>query len=136
MPFKRYGDWPNRLSAFLRARKSVPYAYGTNCCAAFARDAIIAITGVDVVRRPLPKSRMAAARFILSGGGRDVADLATRLLGPPLPSPRHAGRGDVVAFEQGGERHLAISAGVAAATPARDGMVWVPRELWCLAWKI
>lgn len=136
MALTRFEDWANRLSAFFRERQAMPYAYGTNDCGAFVKAGILAMTGEDVLAIPLPKSRMAAARFLLAGGNADVTALVTRVLGAPLASPRFAGRGDVVAFDQGGEPHLALAASIAAATPARDGMVWVPRVLWRVAWKV
>lgn len=134
---KRRPDWPRRLDAFIRERRSHPYVYGANDCGIWLLAWVAAATGIELLPGLTPPTTArAAARFLLARGHRDVAGLAVELLGPPLPTPKLAGRGDVVAFEQGGDRHLAIVTGAAAATPGRDGILWVPRPLWQRGWKI
>jgi hypothetical protein len=133
----RVEDWPARLAGFLRERRSLPYAYGTNDCCTFVRDSVRAITGIDLMPglRP-PTTRRAGARFLLAGGYGDVEGLATRVLGAPLASPKLAGRGDIVSFWADDEMHLAVVAGLEAATPAQEGLAWVPRTLWRSGWKV
>ncbi len=137
MARERVPDWPARLAAFIRERRSLPYAYGTNDCCTMVQDWITAATGADpmpgIVR---PTSRIAGARFLLSGGYGDVEGLATSVLGQPLPAPRLAGRGDVISFWADDEAHLAIVEGVSAVTPTDLGLGWVPRGLWRLGWKV
>lgn len=134
---QRHPDWPQRLSAFIRDRRSVGYEYGTNDCGCLVLDAIAALTGAVLIpSADRPTSRAAAARFLVARGWGDVETMMTALLGPPLATPRLAGRGDVVSFEAQGERHLALVAGTAAATPGRDGLLWVPRALWVNGWKV
>lgn len=134
---QRHDDWPARLHAFVRSRASMPYVYGTNDCCCYVQAAILEMTGVDVMPGVVkPSSRVAAARFILSGGYGDVEGLVSRVLGPPLQTPRLAGRGDVISFEEAGERHLGIVVGLDAATPARDGTIWVPRQIWRNGWRV
>lgn len=129
--------WPSRLSALIEARRHEPYAYGTTDCGCFVLDAILAVTGTDLVPpADRPTSRVGAARFLIARGYGDVESMMTALLGPALPTPKLAGRGDVVSFEAKGERHLAVCAGTAAATPGRDGLLWVPRALWLAGWKV
>jgi len=137
----RLDDWPGRLHAFMRARRSIPYAYGTNDCFWFSHAAVLATTGTDILPdiEP-PTSRFAAARFLMGAGYGDIEGLMTALVGAPLASPKLAGRGDIVSFETFGdpanERHLAVVDGTGAVTPGRDRMIWVPRVLWRTGWKI
>lgn len=115
----------------------MPYAYGTNDCCTMVRDEVLAITGADLMPglNP-PASRIAGARFLLAGGYGDVEGLATRVLGAPLPTPKQAGRGDVVSFWADDEMHLAVVEGLQAVTPTEEGLAWVPRALWRNGWKV
>lgn len=134
---RRYPDWPTRLAIFIRERRSLPYAYGRNDCCTWVQDWVLAATGTDLMPGVVrPASRIAGARFLLAGGYGDVEGLATRVLGPPLAGPKKAGRGDVVSFWADDEMHLAVVAGVSAATPAVEGLAWVPRALWRTGWKV
>lgn len=134
---RRREDWPNRLSSFLSARRHLPYAYGANDCAGWVLDWTLESTGVDLmpgVKRA--ESAVAAAKFLLSRGHRDIEGLAFEVLGSSLSSPRLARRGDIVSFHADGEMHLAIVAGASAATPANEGLAWVPRAFWVNGWKL
>lgn len=134
---RRFDDWPARLHAFVRARQSLPYVYGETDCASFAQAAILEMTGIDVMPGVVrPTSRIAAARFLLAGGYGDIEGLATELLGPPLESARLAGRGDIISFEANGECHLGVVTGLDAATPGKDGILWVHRALWRRGWRV
>lgn len=133
----RYPDWPRRLSAYVSERRSLPYAYGSNDCGSFVIDGIAAMTGADLLPNVVrPVSAIGAQRFLIVNGYCDVEGLMTALLGDRLPSPKVAQRGDVVSFESGGETHLALVVSSAAATPGRDGLLWVPRALWRAGWKV
>ena len=48
---KRLEDWPERLAAFVEARRAMPFRWGQNDCALFAADAVAAVTGVDLAER-------------------------------------------------------------------------------------
>lgn len=134
---KRFDDWPERLSAFIRERRTLPYAYGSNDCCTMVQDWVLLATGTDLMPGVVrPTSRIAGARFLLAGGFGDVEGLATRLIGAPLTSPSLAQRGDVVSFFADGEMHLAIVAGGNAVTPTEQGIGWVPRVLWVRGWKV
>lgn len=70
MSLQRFPDWPERLTAFLDARREMPFAWGSNDCALFAADAILEMTGVDVAKRLRGyKTEAAAARRIKKAGG-------------------------------------------------------------------
>jgi hypothetical protein len=49
MPLKKLEHWRTRaFDKFLRERAKMPFAWGTNDCALFAADAILANTGTDI----------------------------------------------------------------------------------------
>lgn len=140
---RRLDGWPSLLHAFIRSRRNTPYEYGVNDCFWFAQGAIFAMTGTNILPNvDPPKSRIAAAKFLLSRGYKDVGDFVTALLGQPLKSVRLAGRGDLISFvpitpaAEIEEQHLAVVDGVGAVTPGRDGLVWVPRVLWRAGWRV
>lgn len=137
LPLERFVDWPRRLSAFIEARRDTPYTYGSNDCGCFVLDGIRELTGVELLApEQRPTSAAGALRFLVRNGYDDVEGMMTAMLGAPLATARLAQRGDVVSFEVGNERHLALSTGPAAATPGRDKLLWAPCPLWCLAWKV
>jgi hypothetical protein len=43
----RLPDWQDRLTLFIELRRSMAFAWGSNDCALFAADAVVAMTGVD-----------------------------------------------------------------------------------------
>lgn len=143
---RRFEDWPARLDRFIAERRSLPYAYGTNDCGVWVLDWARLATGVELMPGFVaPASARGYKRLLASRGHTGVEGLALEVLGLPLSSARRAGRGDVVSFEidrpedgigGAGERHLAIVTGVVAASPGLRGIVWVPRSLWKLGWKI
>lgn len=137
-PLVRRPDWPRQLAALFEARRHQPYAYGVNDCAVFMRDAVQAVTGIDVLAgMELPTNWIGAARFLIARGWEDVEEMAAALLGAPLPAPLMAGRGDVVSFRSiDGEPHLAVVAGSVAGTPGVTGIEWVPMQGWRKAWRV
>lgn len=43
----RHANWSRRLGDFLKERRSMPFAWGSNDCLAFAGAAVHALTGND-----------------------------------------------------------------------------------------
>jgi hypothetical protein len=134
---QRFPDWPTRLHRFLRDRRSLPYAWGANDCCAWVQDWVLLATGVDIMPGVTrPTSAIGAAKFLHRHKVANVEGLAIVVLGGPIENTQLAGRGDVVSFWANDEPHLAIAAGAAAATPAAEGLVWIPRHLWRHGWKV
>ena len=127
----KYYDWQIRLEAFLRARQSVPFAWGTNDCVIFAADCVQALTGVDHVPPKLRgASLLQSARILKERGG--VIALAAAALGEPLPAA-FAQIGDVVLCKAGDQDMLGICNGSTALAPGPDGLVSV--ALGALCWR-
>jgi hypothetical protein len=135
---RRLDDWPSRLRAFIRSRRELPFAWGSNDCCTFAiGGGVEALTGVlllpDVQR---PTTELGAARFLLDRGHRDASGLATELLGEPLATPRLAQRGDVVALPADEGVTLGICLGTDAAAPGPSGLVFAPLSCALKAWRV
>lgn len=132
---QRLPDWQARLTGCLNARAAMPYRYGVNDCASFAFAAIEAMTGVNIAPSPMPTGWLAAARLMISRGWESIEDVATELMGEPV-EPAASRPGDIVSYEEGGERHLAVRIGTSAVTPTPYGSVPIDVDRWCRAWRI
>ena len=95
----RRDDWPERLDAFIRARRARSFAWGQHDCALFAADAVEAMTGNDpaAVFRGGYDSAAGALKAIRAAGHADLLSAVSAGLGEPLPSPLYAQRGDIAA---------------------------------------
>lgn len=116
----RFPDWPERLGRALRERLDVPFAWGTNDCATFAADCVLAQTGTDFAEGLRGSyGDKAEALATLERMGHDGLDsLVDAFL------PRRDGRpvrGDVVMLAGRLGDYLAISlGGDIAIAPADD----------------
>ena len=80
----RFPDWSERLADFLAARRSMPFAWGSNDCCMFAADCVLLLTGKDFAEfRGEYEDARRAAELLLQVGG--VEAIATRKLGDPIP---------------------------------------------------
>lgn len=134
---RRLPDWPSRLDGFIRERRSHPFVWGVNDCCTFAEGAVRAQTGVALLAGTArPATRFGAARFLLGRGHRDVAGLATELLGPSLRTPRLAQRGDVVCFFGGVADTLGVCLGAHVCAPGASRLEFLPRSAIRIAWRV
>jgi hypothetical protein len=144
------------LDTFLLARRSVPFAWGSNDCALFAADAILAHTGIDIAADFRGKYSDEAGAFALirsvTGAGTnpatavgDVAAWCAQRFGlvewaspDGKPLPLHAQRGDLVVMENGG----VLIAGIVhlngrhLVSMAESGPVRLPLSAARRAWKV
>lgn len=130
----RTRNWQAALSAFVAARRSEPFAWGSNDCCLFAADAVQAMTGIDHAAelRGYGSARD-AVRVVESGGG--LARIASRALGEPV-APAFAAVGDVVLIENEGRDLLALCNGTTALAPGELGMVVLGMDAAKAAWKV
>lgn len=132
----RRPDWERRLAAVVNGNRDRPYGYGVFDCAIFARMAVEAVTGVELLAGiDPPKGWLGAAKFMIARGWDDVEAMATELIGAPCEA-HLSRRGDLVSFREGGELHLAVRVGGEALTPSSLGLRTVGPSHWCRAWKI
>lgn len=131
----RLHDWQLLLERFMRARSKVPFSWGTNDCAIFASDCVLAITGTDPAPAELRLHRTAkeACRAIRAHGG--LGAIATAALGEPV-AQAYAGIGDVVLVKAGKRDALAICNGSVALMPSPVGLAAVSMDAATFAWKV
>jgi hypothetical protein len=130
----RFSDWQLRFDAFVRERRSMPFAWGRNDCGTFAADCVQALTGERVLPelRTYRNARQAIAAQ-RAGGGLDA--LATRAFGAPI-SARMAGVGDVVLVKMGKRQAIGVCNGVTVLGPGPSGLVAVGMDGALIAWRV
>lgn len=137
----RMPDWPERLDAVLSAARHRPFRWGVHDCALFTADAVEAMTGIDPAaawRGRYGSARSAIAlrwRTGLFSWSQLFAEAAERWHLPRI-APLHAHRGDVVCLDLPTGRPAGICIGARIASPAKDGLVFLPRTLARAAWHV
>lgn len=146
MTLIRTEHWATRaLDGFLRARARQPFAWGSNDCALFAADGVLAMTGVDIAAefRGLYDSAAGAREAIRSVcGGEGLAAAAAwcaeRHGLPEWPTPLYARRGDLVLINENGSliAGLVHLTGRHVVTPGSEGLLRHPLRLAVRAWHV
>jgi hypothetical protein len=148
-PLKRQEHALTRaLYPFFLSRSNTPFTYGQNDCAFFAADAILAMTGTDLLAdfRGQYSDGPSALRAIKSiTGGSSIADAVEWVTEKhglnALPGPLYAQRGDLVLcnYKDGGEdvEFLGIVAlDGTVAIPGAKGLTRLPLTAALKAWRI
>lgn len=134
-PARRPG-WPEALNALIEQRRGAPFRWGTNDCALFAADAVLATTGQDpaAALRGTYGSAEGAARVLQQHGG--VQALAAAAL-PQYPRALMARRGDVVCVPLAGRPTLGVVAGNGCwCSPGERGLEFRPMAEVALAFQV
>lgn len=131
----RYEDWPKRLSAYLKERKAMPFAWAENDCMAFVAKGVEALTGHDFFSLYNDYTDEATATVLLENNG-GIHGIITACLGEGSKKIMNAKRGDVVlvkvpAYVSGMvEDSLAggivDDTGLRVAMVSKDGLLRVP----------
>lgn len=131
----RLPGWPEALAAFIEERRHVPFAWGSNDCATFAADALLAMTGFDVLADLRHRWATAAqADAVLSDMG-GLLQAASALLGQPLAQVRQAQRGAVVLARMQGAAIMGVRLDSARwCAPGAAGLLWRPAAEVRFAW--
>lgn len=131
MLLRRVDGWEGRFAAFISSRQTLPFGWGTNCCASFAIAAVETVTG-EKVWAVTWRTSAEAIHVIAAAGGLALA--ATSVLGPPSTDWRRLRRGDVTLVETAGRPSLAICTGQSLAAPGLEHLEHLPltaaREIW------
>lgn len=128
---RRHAYWPGALSAFIRARADMPFAWGANDCCAFAAAAIEAMTGADLMRDVPPYSSAAEAALILKRPLEAWMDERLKRCAPAF-----AQRGDVGLVTIAGRSSLAIVDGHWLYSPDETRLARAPRAAALAAWAV
>jgi hypothetical protein len=136
--------WELRLSAYIHKMKDEPFKRGKHDCALFAGVCADIMTGKDFTskfRRPY-KTKEQAYEFLKQLGYEGLAAIPNKLIGPPLPAPGYAQRGDgvLIEVEAEGDVHEALGivdmTGRRAVTVGKNGLVFYDMKYWKAAWRI
>lgn len=138
-PVERLPDWPTRLVEYFAVREAQPFDWWGNDCITFAAGNVLAITGVNALEGLQPWADEITAKERLAEAHGFVAAICSRL-GPPLPTPRLAQRGDVLlvrAWHEGKRiRFVAVCDADRWAGPYRGGLNRGPMSQACKAWGV
>ena len=132
-------DWPERLYAFVEARQSTPFDWGSNDCCSFAADAVLQCTGVDPLADIRPDgvatwaTQLQAYKLLKAHGG--MAAMVTARLGQPVPVLM-AQRGDVLLVQMDGLDALVVCLGAQYVGAGPAGVVYGPINDALLAWRV
>ena len=136
-PRPRLPDWPERLAAFVEARRALPFAWGTNDCCMFIGDAMLALTGVDRAApwRGAYSSEAGAQRFIDGAGGLlHLVRQAHAMVGAAEIDPEFAQRGDTALITLRNMPSVGVVLDGVVAAPGLRGLEFVPVTLATHAW--
>ena len=132
---RRLPDWRLRFDALITERLRAPFAWGTNDCALFAADNVLALTGIDPAwgMRGHTSARQAARTL------RQLGDLATLVdlnLGASC-APYGAVQGDVVMVPMGGRLALGVYLNAESAVgPGAYGLLQTSMANAVCAWRV
>ncbi len=135
----RLPNWRLRFDALITERLRAPFAWGTNDCALFAADSVLALTGFDpALKLRTHRSARQAARTLRRRG--DLATLVDLHLGPSCAASL-AVQGDVVMVPMNTEWGGRLALGVClscdyAAGPGATGLLQTSMANAVCAWKV
>lgn len=133
---ERHPEWLQRLAGVVNRRNSEPYIYGVFDCAVFAREAILAVTGVTVLPGfDPPQGWIACAKFMIKHDLADMEEVAIAALGV-AGAAEDSQPGDIISWKGAGEWHLAVRVGDTALSPTGMGLQPIERPTWNLCWAI
>lgn len=132
---RRRKDWVHVLLQTIEQAKDIPFAWGSQDCALFAADCVLAMTGVDFAEEFRGKYNDQEGALRLIRG--DLESVLMSKLGEPL-SRRFAGRGDVVLFEatEGPAVGVVGVKGTNIYAVTEEGLVELPISRALKCWKI
>lgn len=123
---KRFDNWPNLLSEYLRARQQMPFEWGVNDCMAFVSKGVEALTGEDFFTAYSDYTDEESAAEMLSQHG-GISGIVTACLGEGSNRILKAKRGDVVMVRlpetTGG---IVDDSGQRIAVVSKNGLLRVP----------
>lgn len=129
----RVADWPERLAELVELRRHTPFAWGSNDCATFAADAVLATTGVEYlgVLRGAWRTGQQADAYLQQQHG--LAAAVSARLGRPRRNAHQVVRGAVVCAAIPLPT-LGVLLGSTWCAPGQAGLVFRPASEVRLAW--
>ena len=134
----RLPGWPERLAAFIEARRDQPFDWAVNDCCALAADAVLAMTGRDFLADYRGRYATEEQAEALMGEGGLPAFLPRVLAAfgaVPVP-PAEAQRGDVALIGLENQLVCGVVTGPHIAAPGARGLAFVPLRRATMAWGV
>lgn len=107
MSLIRYSDWQTRLHRYLMSAATRPFAWGVFDCVHHSADAILAMTGTDILTdiRHRYDSLLTSKKLLQDFGGDvwSATEMIANKYQMPEVKPLFAQRGDLVVIDQHGE---------------------------------
>lgn len=129
----RLANWQLAYETFFHSRLNLPFVWGTNDCALFAVDCVLATTGVDYgVKFRGYKTQREAFRIVERFGG--LFEIASKALGDPT-THAYALVGDVALVSFEGRDCLGICNGSVCIGPGPQGIIAVGNSGIQHVWK-
>lgn len=134
----RAADWPERLAAFIDARRDKPFAWGQQDCFTFAADAAVEQTGDDPAAsiRGTYSTEKGAEAVVGSEGLEAWVASMMAAWGAPECEPAVAQRGDIVFVGVGNQRMCGVHLGATVAVPGADHLHFLPASRVLRAWVV
>lgn len=127
----RREDWPRRLQDFVRARRAMPFEWGSQDCVCLAADWVEDCIGVRIERGWT--DAVSAMREIKARGG--LRNAVSDVLGPEIDW-RIAQRGDVALIVVDGRESMAVCVGEHALGASEHGALLHPMVDAVCAWRV
>ena len=131
----RRRDWPERLDALLRERAEWTFVWGVHDCCTFCADAVLAITGEDVMGtlRQRYQTAFEALGLTQELGGLKAA--VSSLLGEPC-DPAFCTVGDVLLIANDDREVVALCNGQTAVVVGMHGLITIPEPVVLAGWRV
>lgn len=132
----RKSTWEADLNAYLAAKRSEPFVWGSNDCALFIAGAVEAMTGVDPAQqyRGQYKTDLGAMKA-LKRLGEGTLDKTLDATFKPIATG-FIGRGDLVWNGDSVGVCIGSEALFAGEEGSQPGLVRVPRGEWVRGWRV
>lgn len=130
MMLKRVENWEQALHVALESHLARPFEWGVSDCSTMAADAVLAVTGEDLLPVRDWTSRESAAEAAKARGGLAAAVNAVL---PPV-GVLSAQRGDIGLWRQGLVSALVVCTGAGFVGKTVNGRLHVARSAVLMAW--
>ena len=131
----RLRDWPERLDALLRARAEWPFVWGVHDCCTFCADAVLAITGVDVMGTLRQRYQSAFEALALTQELGGLKGAVSSVLGEPC-DPAFCTVGDVLLIANDDREVVALCNGQTAVVVGMHGLITIPEPVVLAGWRV
>ncbi len=131
----RVNGWAEKLDQVITEHRAMPFAWGSNDCALFCADCVLAITGTDYAAnwRGRYASALGSVRLLNKAGGS--LERVIDGLFEAIPQ-QFLQRGDIALFNVGNGETIGICLGAQIAAPGHGGLEFIPLRECRKGWRV